>query len=577
MSRRPSALAVRALNQYRRRDVIAYLGLRYYLHNSSAQSEIWSRELTPKIVLTRSTRPYLHAHHFKEIDRDAAVKHRPMFLPGPNEALAEVALLDECSKHQEIFGNPASVFSYQLAVADDRSGAFEYYSKGLRARHTAIAEACDAALGSTVRYMDIKRFYPSIRVDSAQRAWRRFADASQMPTPFRELGEQLITDYSTSAPRDENGILTGPMFSHLLANLVLRDFDEAMAARFPGRYFRYVDDITIVGDDRQLKDAESEIGSRLGELGLSLHGDDSPKSLRVAASEWLVGRDDYLDIKDGISWVTLIGDLKRLLLRAPSLRGVVQEAFVSHGIRIPVHDYSTAARERGYVHRFAELARSAWFRRVSRNVTIESLVSDARILRDRFEKELAELLAPDPPIGFEKKRLIPKLRFRAGRLAYLSEPGSLKRFADSMRRYPELQFHSGVLNAIASNDLDELLPMGTNAAQAAAQPLRAANVRCKISKALASDAAHQSLAVFILNGVQVDRPAAGASDPELLRFAADGADSDMMKSSDAFLRELACLHGLTQPRHSGTLESVFDEDERLAIDAVEQLQDSTSL
>ena len=44
-----------------------------------------------------------------------------------------------------------------------------------------------------------------------------------------------------------------------------------------------------------------------------------------------------------------------------------------------------------------------------------------------------------------------------------------------------------------------------------------------------------------------------------------------------FLRELACLHGLADPRHPATLESVFDKDEHLAIDAVEQLQDSAYL
>ena len=32
-------LAIRATNQYRRRDVLAYLGLRYYLDNSAARSD----------------------------------------------------------------------------------------------------------------------------------------------------------------------------------------------------------------------------------------------------------------------------------------------------------------------------------------------------------------------------------------------------------------------------------------------------------------------------------------------------------------------------------------------------------
>lgn len=575
MTRRPSALAVRALNQYRRRDVIAYLGLRYYLHNSSAQSEVWSRELTPKIVLTRSTRPYLNAHHFKEVGRDAAVKHRPMYLPGPNEALAEVALLDECSRRPEVFGNPDCVFSYHLAAEDDRSGAFAYYSKGLRARHVAITKVCDAEPESVVRYMDIKRFYPSINVELAERAWRSFSEAGNLPDTFRALGDQLIADYKASAPATESGILTGPMFSHLIANLVLRDFDKAMEAKFPGRYFRYVDDITIVGGERILKDAETEISSRLGDLGLSLHGEDSPKSLRVPATTWLIGRDDFSDTRDSVSWMTLIGDLKRLLLRNPSLRQPIQEAFASNGIRIPVHDYSAAARERGYLKRVIELAPFSWFRQASRAVTVDSLVSDAVTLRTRFEEELTEYLGSDPRADFEKKRLIPKLRFRAGRLAYLSKPETLEKFVESLNRYSELQFHAGVLKAIATREIDALLAMGTNTAQAAAQPLRAANARCKMLKP-ADEVAQQSLAVFILNGVAVDHQAPTGPESELLRLARTGPDAAMMRSSDAFIRELACLHGLSEPRHALTLESAFDEDEHLAIDAVEQLQESAS-
>jgi hypothetical protein len=38
---RPGILAVRAVNQYRRREVFAYLGLRYYLENTAARSDTW--------------------------------------------------------------------------------------------------------------------------------------------------------------------------------------------------------------------------------------------------------------------------------------------------------------------------------------------------------------------------------------------------------------------------------------------------------------------------------------------------------------------------------------------------------
>jgi hypothetical protein len=43
-------------------------------------------------------------------------------------------------------------------------------------------------------------------------------------------------------------------------------------------------------------------------------------------------------------------------------------------------------------------------------------------------------------------------------------------------------------------------------------------------------------------------------------------------------RELACLHGLAEhPRHAELLETAYDEDEDLALDAIDQLQQSVSM
>lgn len=103
-------------------------------------------------------------------------------------------------------------------------------------------------------------------------------------------------------------------------------------------------------------------------------------------------------------------------------------------------------------------------------------------------------------------------------------------------------------------------------------------VRCNIRGVEMDQVSEQSFAVFILNGVQVDRPTNSQSKKsDLLQFALSGTDIELMKSADPFTRELACLHGLSeQPRHPEMLESVFDEDENLAIDAIEQLQGSMS-
>lgn len=117
---RPGVLAVRAINQYRRRDVLTYLSLRYYLDNSAARTDLWAETVATDLLLGRTDLPYLRVHHFKETDGVGKHTHREIHLPGANEALAEAALLAECSKHQEVFANPPFVHSYQLNRGDDR-------------------------------------------------------------------------------------------------------------------------------------------------------------------------------------------------------------------------------------------------------------------------------------------------------------------------------------------------------------------------------------------------------------------------------------------------------------------------
>ena len=576
---RPGILAVRAVNQYRRRDVLTYLALRYYLHNDAARTDLWAQQVATSLVLTRTDLPYLHVHHFKDLSGAAKVDHRAMFLPSANEALAEAALLDECAKHPQAFSNPSCVFSYPLSSGKDRSGIFPHYSAGLRDRHDAIARACDDFPDGVVRYIDIKRFYPSIRTELALSVWLARADKSDLASRWRELGEKLINDHGEMASGSKSSILTGPMFSHLIGNLVLRQMDDELAGSLPARYIRYVDDITLVGSKQAVRDSLKIIRSRLGDLGLDMHDDGSPKSLELPVKEWTSGRNDFRQSRREISWMTLIGDLKRFLLANPGGHQHLHEVFRNEGFRIPVRDYSSAVYERSHLENVKRLASTLWFRRKVHKVSIDTLLHQARWLRSSYESEFKELLDGfDKTSAYERKRRVPKLRYRAGRLSYLATDDTLASIASMADSVPELHFPSLVMSATATGNIDRVLALGTNAAQAAAQPMRAGGRTATMTLSNLSEEQEQALAVFQLNGITVDLPGVGAAPiSELLEFAMKGSSAHLMSSSNPFIREFACLHGIgSTPRHPDMLESVFDEDEDLAIDAVDQLQQSLS-
>lgn len=161
--------AIRAINQYRRRDILPYIGLRYYLENISARRDRWAHDVAIHLVRNRTQSTYYEVNHFKDVDKDGKVQHRKMHLPGPNEAMAEAALMDMCSQHPDQFQSLECVFSYKLSSGNQSEGIFEPYFNGFKERHIAVARACKENDNFIVRYLDIKRFYPNISIEIAKK------------------------------------------------------------------------------------------------------------------------------------------------------------------------------------------------------------------------------------------------------------------------------------------------------------------------------------------------------------------------------------------------------------------------
>lgn len=576
---RPGILASRAVNQYRRRDVLTYLGLRYYLANASANTNLWAVRLATNLVATRNANPYFHAHNFKEVGQDGRIQTRSMHLPGANEALAESALLAACARHSDVFDSPECVFSYKLSRDENRDGVFENYAKGLRRRHAAVEDAAYKSAGGVVQYVDIKKFYPSIRQELAREAWQKNCAEAKMPNFMTTLGERLIEDHCAVQRDGEIGLLTGPMFSHLLANLVLHDLDIAMSNNLPVRYFRYVDDIILVGKVNEVNDSLLIVESELAKLGFHLHPDGSEKRLRVPVHEWLEGANDFGDSWSQKSWPAFVYNLKRFLLIQNGDPGSLRDSLRRAGFRLPVTDYSAIIYEAGWVERVKSLAKEKWYRARALSITHESLLEQAKWLRNYHRSELLSHLADIAgTTGYKRKRLVPKLRYAAGRLIYLANESTLAELGARLIEIQELHLHGHVMLAVAHRQLDKLLPLGANAAQAAAQALSANDEVATVTLTELGEVERQSLAVLIMNGVKIQiQPGQLNPESELLRIALHGCDRELMKSQDPFLRELACLHGLTQePRHAEMFRTAFDQDDDLVMDAIDQLQEYPS-
>lgn len=579
---RPELLAVRAINQYRRRDVLAYLGLRYYLENCCARSDLWAREVSTHLVSTRSSPVYFRSYHFKEMDEEGSVICRNIYIPGPNEALAESVLLYECSLDPAFKSLPC-VYSYRFPKPNSKYGIFKNYFPGFRERHNSIARVCNKLNGAIVQYTDIVKFYPNISKELALKAWQLACDSSSISSAFRDLGEYLLTDHTEVATAHDEGlgILTGPMFSHLIANLVLAKVDKTMSEKTAGRYWRYVDDIVLVGDAKQVNGGRDLLKSLLGDndMGFSLHKEGKGKDFRVNSTEWLEGARDF-DDSESKAWIGLIANIKRFLITKPEKRTVLVRVFLENGINIPLLDYSNAVAEPSYLEKLSDwLARYPWAPKSVRTLTVRKLVEDALETREIYQNRIKCLLDKNFGVqGFERKRLIPKLRFYAGRLIFLATPDVLSSVSSTLASYPELVLRSRVMSVIQSRDVSSLLGFGANAVQAAAQVLRIQNnpVQCSLNSF--EDVELQGLAILRLNGIEIDFTNDVISKTigdSLNQFALGHNPLELMKSDDLFIKEIACLRGIENPlRHKSMLDTAFDRDEQLIFDIINRLHDS---
>lgn len=574
-SSKPGKLSIRALNQYRNRDVFAYLGLRYYLYNTAARSDQWARQVATNLVTTRDFPSYHKVFHYKDF-AGGQVVNREIFIPGPNEALAEAALLYECTKFP-VFSNLPCVFSYELADGDDTAGIFKHYMKGLRARNRAVSKACNDSVGGIVFQVDLKKFYPSIQKELAFGCWKSAAEASQLSTKYRELGMKLIHDHISVKHSNANSVLTGPMFSHLIGNLALRNIDVTLADALPAKYFRYVDDVTLVGTKEEVAASFAIMKDVYESFGFQFHDEGSPKTLRGSTDEWSKHHHNFQDDERPASWRSLTYSLKLFLLLYPHQRTSLLKSLHAEQFRLPTKNYDAVARERPFIERVKHLAKRKWYRYKSNRISAEAILFQASFLRKAYEQGLLTLLdQARTASGFHRKTIISGLRYRAGRLIYLATHERLRYLATALSDVPELFLHSQIMRAVGTGEVDHLLPLGTDAAQAAAQSIKASGLKITTKKSDLNEVEEQSLSIFLLNGISPSTTES-AETSSLLNFARKGATIEMMKNSEPFIQEVACLHGITvRPRHPEEIDTAFDEDENLVMDAIDQLQQSAS-
>ena len=335
-----------------------------------------------------------------------------------------------------------------------------------------------------------------------------------------------------------------------------------------------------MGEKNDVEHLSLELKSLLDDMGLKLHGLESPKSLELKSSIWLQGKDDFRTENNEVTWLSLLREMRHFLIKSPSQRDALIDNLQSSGMRLPVRDYSNIVREASNVSWYGRMANFRWFRKKVQESSIESVLSIAKTLEQSYRTEFERLILQAPRLeGYERKRVVPRIRFCLSRLIYLASDDVLKKLSNDAREMPELVVQAEVGLAVVSGNVEKVLRMGTNVAQAVSQPIRAKKGSVQLNSDSFPVTKIQSLAVVIMNGI----PVRCSAEIDLLQLspimqlAIKGGTLELMRSSDGFIREMACLHGnFEHVRHSEMIDCAVDEDEALIVDTLDQLNQSNT-
>lgn len=145
------------------------------------------------------------------------------------------------------------------------------------------ADLKDRPIDSTyVCGCDIQKFYDSIKRDQLEDILRKRIKSPEALALIRHaLNTPTVPKNarrnSYSSHKESLGIPQGLAISNILAAIFLQEVDAVMS-ELPVKYYRYVDDILMHGNEESLHIAQNALIEHLRQKGLALHGAKSGKS-----------------------------------------------------------------------------------------------------------------------------------------------------------------------------------------------------------------------------------------------------------------------------------------------------------
>lgn len=568
-------LAARAINACRKLHLPTYVATRILLNSviSSKQSS-WIQQTIPRKHSVLSSESYMRSSRFKKIEPGNGIEYREFQIPSPTALLSEALVLRYFSESKE-FKKSSRVYSYLWPESEESPFNYEHYISGYKRRNIDIANYLYKNPEKVVLISDIEKFYPSIPQDKLNQKLTAKLHASDLPPDIIDLALSLFNAVSIRN-NDGIGIFTGPEFSHLCGDLILDEIDASLEKQFGEAYFRYVDDIILIVDKKDLEKTKNLLSLLLSHENLTIHPD---KTEEVPGHFWLSnGPHINTNVTSG-SFEALVFKIKAFLSMRPTRQKSLEQLLNESNIFLPIYSIANSSQNHEFRNKLKQLYSTGWKVAIKALFTDEEdILEDAIELKTRINDELLTLLSQLIPLSpaIHKKWHIQKLRYFLNRAVYLLDLPQLELIMTKIQHITELVENYSLIEALIYGDSSKLSDLPGPAATAFGSLMysRQRYVSKNTVEISNNDSLHvtESNAVFALWNlidIKTDSLTPDMGLGAYLSFCQAKKANRVNKEKFTYIDEIACLSdSVNRSEIVNILQSRFSDSEENVLDAL---------
>ena len=435
-------IVARALNSYETSFPITGLGIKCLMDQMGSER---IREKLPFILkrkLEVANKLTLRSHLVLKSKADGCNNYREVAVPSAFSALMEAEFFRMLPTDNN---NSKSVYSYRIPSRKVNSFRnFEYYYENYIQMNKSILSSMIKNKCDSVLIIDLKAFYPSVNTDDAIIAFRN----------AHSVYDSIVNTYSSC----QDGLPIGLDISHLIAQHYLKEFDELLTSKFGDRYFRYVDDISIVCNKSDNIEITEYIQNKL------------PSSLTI--------NKDKLDIASKANWSAITNQVEErykldsfvtclsvFIFFNPELTGL-KTTLEENNFNLPLYKFSERVKTSTF-NRFYNLLSKKRLRLVS-SIYRWSNQDLVNFLKNRKAYHLNEVTSSLSDISMygSKKDIITRFRiqnvkYHLSNLFYLLNDDELVEIQKQLPECDELYYFIAIVDALVEHDFKGLLELGS--------------------------------------------------------------------------------------------------------------------